>query len=175
MDLFRASGINLGSRGPSCPFVTHLGPLAFGPFLKQFSTSCCFCLKKSIFGLLTLEFVFQLIFEYFLHDFEVTLGGQKCSEVQYVQIAFGTFSKQAGIRSSVGRPFWMPLGSWIAQYTPPRRSEVESCIAGSYVNLGSHLLPTPSLPLPYILRAGRHYRLHTKTEDYRLNLASHAL
>ena len=45
------------------------------------------------------------------------------SIVNSSRIAFWTFCEKSKIRCSFGGPFWRLLGSWIAHYTPPRRSE----------------------------------------------------
>ena len=81
MGIFRASGINLGSRGPSRQKFHHLEGTVFGPFLDKFWQVFVFTRKSTKFWMRILVFESRVIFERFLNDFEVTFGGQKRSQV----------------------------------------------------------------------------------------------
>ena len=81
MDLFRASGLNLGARGPSNPKFHHFAPPIWDSFWTIFAQVSDFERKNEKMQQQILVFVISLILKRFLIDFEVSFGGQKLSNV----------------------------------------------------------------------------------------------
>ena len=107
--------------GPQGQNSTIFPPPVLGPFLEKFlfwGENVSKSIKKSR---VCAQCNFWTIFDRFWGHF--WRSKMVSSIVNSSQIAFWTFCEKSKIRCSFGGPFWRLLGSWIAHYTPPRRSE----------------------------------------------------